>query len=338
MRFRRQSMLVLSFSLCLGCSSGGNPGNSGHAGSGGGAAGQTAGQSGGMAGAAGSASAGSAGGSSSGEAGAAGGAAGSSTGNAGAGGGAAGATAGSGGGAAGATAGSGGGAGAQGGSGGSGGSAGPFSCTLVLGLFTTSQWFNGTNPGGASKTFLQQPGIDATKWEGKLQKYSYIEKWSDPANGLWTQMTQNACATNATTPDRVMFVGFSPGIPADQDYAKYHAMAMDQAGWENQLNLVITNIKTKYPSAKEIDILTMGRAPMNMLCSNNNDIDTIIAPYEDAAFEAVAAASNGLVKVGPKYYVPDCATSYIFANDSDYTTTAANYIATEVGMYYAMHP
>jgi hypothetical protein len=208
---------------------------------------------------------------------------------------------------------------------------------MVLGLFTTSQWFNGTNPGGASKTFLQQDGIDATKWEGKLQKYSYIEKWADPANGLWTQATQNPCAANTATPDRVMFVGFSPGIGADQDYDKYHLMTVDQAGWEKQLNTVITNIKTKYPSAKEIDILTMGRAPNNMLCSNNSDIDTVIAPYEDAAFEAVAAASNGLVKVGPKYYVPDCATSYIFQNDSDYTTTAANALAIQIAAYYKTH-
>jgi hypothetical protein len=115
-------------------------------------------------------------------------------------------------------------------------------------------------------------------------------------------------------------------------------MTVDQAGWVTELNTVITNIKTKYPTAKEIDILTMGRAPNNMLCSNNSDVDTIIAPYEDAAFQAVADASNGLVKVGPKYYVPDCETSYIFANDSDYTTTAANYIATEVATYYVAHP
>jgi hypothetical protein len=225
----------------------------------------------------------------------------------------------------------------QGGSGGTAASGGPFTCSLVLGLFTTSQWFNGTQPGGASKTFLQN-GVDATKWEGKMQKYSYIEKWSDPANPIWNIPTQNACAANATTPDRVLFVGFSPGIPADQDYDKYHAQAMDQAGWETQLNLVIANIRAKYPSAKEIDILTMGRAPNNMLCANNSDTDTIIAAYEDAAYQAVADASNGLVKVGPKYFVPDCATSYIFANDSDYTTTGANSLAMQVATYYIAHP
>jgi hypothetical protein len=208
---------------------------------------------------------------------------------------------------------------------------------LVLGLFTTSQWFNGAQPGGASKTFLQD-GVDATKWEGKMQKYSYVEKWADPANAIWDIATATPCAANATTPDRVLFVGFSPGIPADQDYDKYHAQGMDQAGWQMLLNSVIANIRAKYPSAKEIDILTMGRAPNNMLCANNSDTDTIIAPYEDAAFQAVADASNGLVKVGPKYFVPDCATSYIFANDSDYTTTAANSLAMQVASYYVAHP
>jgi hypothetical protein len=215
--------------------------------------------------------------------------------------------------------------------------AGPFTCTLVVGLFTTSQWFSGMMPGGASKTFLMD-GVDATKWEGKQTKYAYIEKWEDPTNAVWSLALTNPCATNSATPDRVVFVGFSPAIPADQDYAMYSKLSTNQMDWETLLNGVIATIKMKYPSAKEIDILTMGRAPNNMLCSNNNDVDTIIQPYEDAAYEAVAAASGGFVVVGPKYYVPDCNTSYIFANDSDYTTTAANAIATQVAAYYVAHP
>ena len=201
-------------------------------------------------------------------------------------------------------------AGSAGGSGGTGPSAGPFSCTLVLGLFTTSQWFNGTDPGGASKTFLQQDGIDAKKWEGKTQKYSYVEKWADPTNSVWNAAVAGPCATNATSPDRVVFVGFSPYAPAtDQDYAKYHPGGADQASWETTLKMAVATIKMKFPSVKEIDILTLGRAPGNVLCSNNNDVDTIIPAFEDAAFDAVAAASDGFVKVGPKYYVPDCANS-----------------------------
>jgi hypothetical protein len=210
--------------------------------------------------------------------------------------------------------------------GGTGPSAGPFTCNMVLGLFTTSQWFNGTNPGGASKTFLQQPGIDATKWEGKMQKYSYVEKWADPMNALWSLTTANPCATNPTSPDRVLFVAFSPDTKHDQP--TFQAL----------VEKVIANIQAKYPSAKEIDILTMGRAPGNMMCPNNSDTDTVIGAYEDDAFQAIADASNGLIKVGPKYYVPDCQNSYIFANDTDYTTTAANSIAIQNATYYAAHP
>lgn len=322
MRFSRHSPLVLSVLVSLGCSgSGGDAGGAiGASGAGGmGAAGAqptNGGSSAGSVGASGSSFAGTL--SNAGTAGNAvslGGT--NATGGTGGAGGAGGA-----GGTGGASAGTGG-IGSLGGSGGAAG-VGPFSCTLVLGLFTTSQWFNGTNPGGASKTFLQD-GVDATKWEAKMKKYSYAEKWADPKNDLWNLTTENPCTMNATTPDRALFVGFSP-------------MTKNQADWEKLLNAVIANIQTKYPSVKEIDIVTMGRAPNNVLCPNNNDTDTVIAPYEDAAFEAVAAASNGLVVVGPKYYVPDCENSYIFANDSDYTTTGSNYLATEMATYYIAHP
>jgi hypothetical protein len=203
---------------------------------------------------------------------------------------------------------------------------GPFTCNMVFGMFTTSQWFNGSNPGGASKTFLQQDGIDPTKWQAKLQKYSYAEKWADPGNGVWSIKTANLCAKNTDSPDRALFVFFSPDTKHDQPTA------------QGLVEKVIANIRTKYPTIKQIDLLSMGRAPNNMMCPNNSDQSTVVGAYLDDAFQAIADASNGTVKVGPKYYVPDCNNSYIFANDTDYTTTAANYIAIEVATYYAAHP
>jgi hypothetical protein len=213
-------------------------------------------------------------------------------------------------------------------SGSSTGGAGPFTCNLVLGLFTTSQWFNGTNPGGATKDFLMA-GVDATKWESKTLKYAYIEKWIPANSSNWTLPLNNPCATNSMTPDRVVFVGFSPGtVSTDQT----------ETGWETLLNGMIATIKMKYPSVKEIDLLTMGRAPNNTLCSNNNDVWTVIPAYEDAAYAAVAAASTTFpIVVGPKYYVPDC-NSYEFANDTDYTVAGSNAIAQQLATYYAAHP
>jgi hypothetical protein len=310
------SKLVLSLFLSVGCSSG--QGRGGQGGQGGIA--QTGGG-----GQGGSAQAGGSGEGGSPQGGASGQGAGGSGGSTG-GGGAAGDVAGMGGGSSDGSAGEVGADVGQSGSGGSGPSPGPFTCTMVLGLFTTSQWFNGTNPGGASKTFLQQAGIDATKWEAKLQKYSYVEKWADPANGVWKITTATPCATNATSPDRVLFVGFSPDTKHDQPTI------------QALLAKVIANIQATFPSAKEIDLLTMGRAPGNMMCPNNSDPSTVVGAYFDQAIQALSDASNGLIKVGPKYYVPDCNNSYIFANDTDYTTTAANAIAIQNAMYYAAHP
>ncbi len=206
--------------------------------------------------------------------------------------------------------------------------AGPFTCNLVLGLFTTSQWFNGTNPGGATKDFLMD-GVDTTKWESKTLKYSYIEKWI-PANSTnWNLTTNNPCAVNSTMPDRVVFVGFSPGTTANDQ---------TQAGWVTLLNQMIATIRMKYPSVKQIDMLTMGRAPNNMLCANNNDVWTVVPAYEDAAYAAVAAASTSFpVVVGPKYFVPDC-NSYEFANDTDYTIAGSNAISLQLATYYMAHP
>ncbi len=214
----------------------------------------------------------------------------------------------------------------QTGSGGSGPSAGPFTCTMVLGLFTTSQWFNGTNPGGATKTFLQQDGIDPKKWEAKLQKYSYVEKWADPKDGVWKITTATPCATNATAR-----TGCS-------SWASAPTTKHDQPTIQALIAKVIANIQTTFPTAKEIDLLTMGRAPGNMMCPNNSDPSTLVGAYFDDALQALSDASNGLIKVGPKYYVPDCNNSYIFANDTDYTTTAANAIAIQNAAYYAAHP
>jgi hypothetical protein len=197
--------------------------------------------------------------------------------------------------------------------------AGGFTCNLVLGLFTTGQWFDGG--------FLMD-GVDPKKWEAKTQKYSYVEKWMDPANQVWSVPIRNQCATNAMTPDRIVFVGFSPVIQQGRS----------QAGWEMLLTQVVATIKMKFPSAQQIYIQTMCRAPNNMLCANNNDPWTVVPPYEDMAFDAFTAASGGTVVEGPKCYVPDCATSWLFANDTDYTTKAAASLAMQIATFYVAHP
>ncbi len=129
---------------------------------------------------------------------------------------------------------------------------------------------------------------------------------------------------NSDKPDRVVLVA--------------HAEMTDEKKWEALLTQAVATVQMKFPSVKEIDILTMSRAPNNILCKNNNDVWTVVAPTVDQAIQNVADQSGGLVVVGPKYYVPDCATSYSFPNDTDFTKSADTFIAQTLAAYYKAHP
>ena len=123
-----------------------------------------------------------------------------------------------------------------------------------------------------------------------------------------------------------MFVIFSPDTKPDEPTM------------EMLITKAIATLEMKYPSAREIDLLTMSRAPGNVMCPNNNDPWTVVGSYVDQAIQAVASASGGFVVVGPQYFVPDCKTSYSVANDTDFTTSAATAIAQMIAPYYVAHP
>lgn len=192
---------------------------------------------------------------------------------------------------------------------------GPFVCNHVLGLFTTSQWYF---EGGFEKA------VGDANWQIMWQKYSYVTLWADPNSDRWRLPVQSPCATNSDRPDRVLLVA--------------HAEMTDQQKWETLLTQAVATIQMKYPSVSEIDILTMSRAPNNVECKNNSDPWTVVAPSVDQAIQNVADKSGGLVVAGPKYYVPDCATSYSFPNDTDFTKSADTFIAQALATYYKQHP
>jgi hypothetical protein len=193
----------------------------------------------------------------------------------------------------------------------------PFVCNQLTGLYTSGQWFDAG---------FEMDGLDGTRWQSKVQKYAYVEKWADPKNGIWNQAIKSACANASDAPDRIVFVIFSPDTKPDEPTM------------EMLINDVIATLKLKVPSAKEIDLLTMSRAPGNVMCSNNNDTWTVVGAYVDQAIQAVASASSGFIKVGPQYFVPDCKTSYSVANDTDLTQSAATAIAQMIAPYYVAHP
>jgi hypothetical protein len=161
-----------------------------------------------------------------------------------------------------------------------------FTCTLVLGAFQTSQWYDGGF----------ETAVGTEHWEIKAAHNLWTERWANLNDSAWNIPTVSPCTTGATTPDRVLFVV----------YKNFMVPAVAPAVWEPEVTKDVENIKVKYPSAKQIELLTLARGPNNQLCPGNTSRNISIAPEIDAAIESIAAKSGGMVKAGPKYYVPDC--------------------------------
>jgi hypothetical protein len=191
-----------------------------------------------------------------------------------------------------------------------------FTCTLVLGAFQTSQWYDA----GFEKA------VGTERWEIKSAHNNWTEKWADPGNAIWNLPTVSPCATNPTKPDRVLLIVykdmFSPPIPP--------------AVWEPEITKDVQNIKTKYPSVRRIELLTLARAPNNQPCPGNTSRNIVISPDIENAIQAVADKSGGLVAVGPKYYVPDC--SMFLMNITTLTDNAGALVAPMLVDYYKAHP
>ncbi len=205
--------------------------------------------------------------------------------------------------------------GSDGGGDGAGPPAGNFTCTLVLGAFQTSQWYDGGF----------ETAVGTERWEIKSAHNNWTEKWADANNAIWNLPTQSPCATGATLPDRVILTV----------YKDFFAPAPAPSVWEPEITKDVANIKTHYPSVKQIHLITLARGPDNMLCPGNMSRNISVAPEIDAAIQAVSDKSGGLVWPGPKYYVPDC--SMFMANTTTLIDGAGAKVAPQLIAYYKAH-
>ena len=180
--------------------------------------------------------------------------------------------------------------------GGSGGAApadGPtskgYTCTLVIGVSVTHDWFTGGFEMGA--------GIDNTRWEGLAPvqaDVSFIQIWADPNAALWKMAKLSPCAMNPDNPDRVIFVG------VNWTYTT-------AAEWLTQYDAVVKTIQGKFSNVKTIYIDTLIRGPNNHNCGGNDATsEVVVRPFIDDAIQTEVAKTPGLLKAAPKLYVPDC--------------------------------
>ncbi|HXK20032.1 MAG TPA: hypothetical protein VNG33_19610 [Polyangiaceae bacterium] len=214
----------------------------------------------------------------------------------------------------------GGGGGSSGGAGGSGGAAtfpdpSTFVCNGMLGVSVNDDWF----------TAGFETVVPDAKWQLRWRSLAFVELWADPQNSIWSEPLVSACASGSTSPDRVLYT------PVNWTYT-----TTDE--WLPKLTAVIENIKTKYQGVKEIDLMTMLRAPGNMVCGDPSVAATkeqVTAPVLDQSITLVAAKYPGLVRVLPPFYAPSC--DVFLPNSPHYAAGKAAVVSKVFSDYFATH-
>ena len=157
-----------------------------------------------------------------------------------------------------------------------------FTCSWVLGIHTTGEWY-----AAGFETI-----VDDARWQASGLEMAQFE-WKNAGFGGWNSAPTSPCAMNSKTPDRIVFTGVDGSTTAAQFLPEYEA--------------VINNIKTKFPSVKRIDLMTLARAPGNMECKGaNRSGSSWIRPGQDEAIAMEVAKYPGFVFATPKFEVKAC--------------------------------
>jgi hypothetical protein len=212
---------------------------------------------------------------------------------------------------------------------------GPFTCSMYIGAYLSMEWWNAGF----------QDGVDDAKWQLKWHHHGHITEWAKPDSPFWADTgnplddaqgspIESKCTQNSDKPDRIVLLVISWALTTEDT-------------WVAALNADIANLKTKYPSVKRVDLMTMIRCPMNMQCNPNQmygiaDSDTNaghqdcqVPPYADSAIAKVIAANPSYVALGPQFEMTMCNPSH----DGAHMTGADNKIAaTKIATFYAAQP
>jgi hypothetical protein len=188
---------------------------------------------------------------------------------------------------------------------------GDYSCTLVIGIAATAQWFNA----GFEKM------VDGNKWEVLAVHSGFIQTWADPKGSFWSMNPSSACTTNAKTPDRVIQVALW-----------LHWMPATVDEWVKALDQVVQNWKAKNPNLKRLEFATFVRSPDMKPCPGGMEFKSYIRPEQDMAYEMIAAKYPGLVYVAPKWEVKSCAD--FGGNPPHFSGTGATNAAKQIADYY----
>ncbi len=158
-----------------------------------------------------------------------------------------------------------------------------FACNLIIGINATGEWYKQG----------YENLVDNARWELIQVHNGFIENWADPNNDYWATGMYSPCTKDPKLPDRIFFV-----------LSNFDYTMIEQ--WLPPLKAVIKNLQTKYPSVKNIELMTWVRAPGNMPCPQAPAYRSTISAGEDQAIAQAAKDLPNLVTVAPKFEAHSC--------------------------------
>ena len=185
-----------------------------------------------------------------------------------------------------------------------------FACNLMLGVGVTAEWFDA----GFERV------VDDARWEAITKPHTSLAQWADEQDSVWSLPPTSPCAERALQPDRVLFTAMN------WEYKT-------AAEWEKGLSALVVTLLIRFPSVRQIVLLTLVRAPGNVSCGNDM---SVVAPFVDEAVLKVAARFPELVRVGPKFEAASCE---LFKNGGPHFTEAGRAVmARHIAEYFASEP
>ncbi|MFZ5894258.1 MAG: hypothetical protein ACOY0T_24570 [Myxococcota bacterium] len=185
-------------------------------------------------------------------------------------------------------------------------SAKSYRCNLVVGLAVTAEWFEA----GFEEI------VGNGRWQALVRPHTFVADWADPGHPAWSEPLRSACDEAHNQPERVLF------FAADWNYK-------NENEWITGLTATVNAVRARYPSAREIQLLTMVRAPGNTSCGNAK---SVVEPFVDQAMERVSAQFDGLVRVGPKFEVASC--DWFEKGGPHFTESGRREVARLIGEHY----
>jgi hypothetical protein len=163
---------------------------------------------------------------------------------------------------------------------------GPYSCSLVIGISATGDWFKA----GFEKI------VDNDRWQLMAVHSAFINYWADPNHNIWASKPSSPCTMNAANPDRVILVVLSN---------HWETWTLQQ--WVTPIVAAMKNFKAKYSNLKNFEVSTFVRSPGDKPCPLGDTFRQYDLAVADEAFQKVAAMFPELVTVAPKVHVDSCA-------------------------------